>query len=172
MKKLIILLSICSLTACTGIPEGIQPISNFELEQYLGRWHEIARLDHSFERGMQQVTATYEMREDGGVRVLNEGFLTDENSWDQAEGKAYLADHKFTILPQTAKRLGLYRVEETSSGNSSIQAVPLAAGDKSKSSDLPAIKPKSNKRTAKIQTRNENTKTVVATDNAVEEKVK
>ena len=41
---------------------------------------------------MQQVTATYEMREDGGVRVLNEGFLTDENSWDQAEGKAYFVD--------------------------------------------------------------------------------
>jgi len=92
MKKLIILLSICSLTACTGIPEGIQPISNFELEQYLGRWHEIARLDHSFERVIHQVTATYEMREDGGVRVLNEGFLTDENSWDQAEGKAYFVD--------------------------------------------------------------------------------
>lgn len=92
MKKLLVLLSIFGLSACTGIPEGIQPISNFELEQYLGRWYEIARLDHSFERGMQQVTATYEMREDGGVRVINEGFITDENSWDQAEGKAYFVN--------------------------------------------------------------------------------
>jgi apolipoprotein D and lipocalin family protein len=92
MKKLLLLLSAFSLTACTGIPEGIQPISNFELPQYLGRWYEIARLDHSFEKGMQQVTATYEMREDGGVRVLNEGFLTGKNAWDQAEGKAYFVE--------------------------------------------------------------------------------
>lgn len=92
MKKIILLLSIFCLSSCTGIPEGIQPISNFELAQYLGRWYEIARLDHSFEKGMQQVTATYEMREDGGVRVLNEGFLTEENIWDQAEGKAYFVN--------------------------------------------------------------------------------
>jgi apolipoprotein D and lipocalin family protein len=89
MKKLIILLSAFGITSCTGIPEGIQPISNLDLQQYLGRWYEVARLDHSFEKGMQQVTATYEMREDGGIRVLNEGFLADINSWDQAEGKAY-----------------------------------------------------------------------------------
>lgn len=92
MKKLILLLGVFCLSACTGIPEGIQPISNFELPQYLGRWYEIARLDHSFEKGMQQVTATYEMREDGGVRVLNEGFLTEKNTWDQAEGKAYFVE--------------------------------------------------------------------------------
>ncbi len=92
MKKIILLLSIFCLSSCTGIPEGIQPISNFELSQYLGRWYEIARLDHSFEKGMQQVTATYEMREDGGVRVLNKGFLTEENIWDQAEGKAYFVN--------------------------------------------------------------------------------
>ncbi len=92
MKNLILLLGVFCLSACTGIPEGIQPISNFELPQYLGRWHEIARLDHSFEKGMQQVTATYEMREDGGVRVLNEGFLTEKNTWDQAEGKAYFVE--------------------------------------------------------------------------------
>ena len=92
MKKLILLLGVFCLGSCTGIPEGIQPISNFELPQYLGRWYEIARLDHSFEKGMQQVTATYQMREDGGVRVLNEGFLAEKNTWDQAEGKAYFVE--------------------------------------------------------------------------------
>ena len=83
---------VISLTSCIGIPEGIQPISNFELEQYLGKWYEIARLDHSFERGMQTVTATYSIREDGGVKVLNEGFLSNENNWNQAEGKAYFVN--------------------------------------------------------------------------------
>lgn len=77
------------LGACTSIPEGIEPVTDFELEPYLGKWYEIARLDHSFERGMQQVSATYSPRADGGVRVLNEGFVTESEQWEQAEGKAY-----------------------------------------------------------------------------------
>ncbi|MDG2090480.1 MAG: lipocalin family protein [Gammaproteobacteria bacterium] len=84
-----ILCGVLILSSCTGIPEGIQPITHFEIEKYLGQWYEIARLDHSFERGMAGVTATYSMREDGGIKVLNEGFLANENFWDQAEGKAY-----------------------------------------------------------------------------------
>lgn len=87
-----VFLSVFWLSSCTGIPEGIEPVSDFEIERYLGQWYEIARLDHSFERDMQQVTATYEMREDGGVRVINEGFKIDENNWGQAEGKAYFVN--------------------------------------------------------------------------------
>jgi apolipoprotein D and lipocalin family protein len=77
------------LGACTSIPEGIEPVTDFELEPYLGKWYEIARLDHSFEKGMQQVSATYYLRADGGVRVLNEGYVTESEQWEQAEGKAY-----------------------------------------------------------------------------------
>jgi apolipoprotein D and lipocalin family protein len=77
------------LFGCTGIPEGVKPVDNFKLDRYLGRWYEIARLDHSFERGLTQVTADYSMRDDGGVRVLNRGFSEKEKAWKQAEGKAY-----------------------------------------------------------------------------------
>lgn len=84
------------LTGCTTLPEGIKPVANFELEPYLGTWYEIARLDHSFERGMTDVTAQYSMREDGGVRVLNQGFRTNKGEWDQAEGKAYFIDEADT----------------------------------------------------------------------------
>ena len=38
------------LVGCTGIPDGLQPVSGFQLERYFGTWYEIARLDHSFER--------------------------------------------------------------------------------------------------------------------------
>lgn len=77
------------LTACTGAPEGVEPVSGFELDRYLGTWYEIARLDHRFERGMSNVTATYSMRDDGGVHVVNRGYLADEDEWDTATGKAY-----------------------------------------------------------------------------------
>ena len=80
---------LCGLSACAGLPEGIKPVSGFELPRYLGKWYEIARLDHSFERGLSKISAEYSMREDGGVRVLNRGFNVKEKVWDEAEGKAY-----------------------------------------------------------------------------------
>lgn len=80
------------LSACTSAPEGIHPVNNFELERYLGEWHEIARLDHSFEQGMEQVTAEYSLRDDGGVKVINRGYLTKEKTWKEAEGKAYFVN--------------------------------------------------------------------------------
>ncbi|WP_154223154.1 lipocalin family protein [Marinicella rhabdoformis] len=75
-----------------GMPASVKPVQGFELNSYLGTWYEVARLDHSFERGLEQVTATYSMREDGGVKVINRGFSTKDNEWDEAEGKAYFVE--------------------------------------------------------------------------------
>ena len=80
------------MMGCAGIPENVKPVDNFKLERYLGKWYEIARLDHSFERGLTQVTADYSLRDDGGVRVLNRGYSAKENSWREAEGKAYFVE--------------------------------------------------------------------------------
>lgn len=80
------------LTACTGIPEGVKPISGFERDRYLGTWYEIARLDHSFERGLSQVSAEYSLRDDGGVRVINSGYNAEQNKRTSAEGKAYFIE--------------------------------------------------------------------------------
>ncbi len=88
MNKLSILLAVF-ITGCTGIPEGVKPVDNFMLEKYLGKWYEIARLDHSFEQGLTRVTANYSLREDGGLRVINRGYSSKENKWKEAEGKAY-----------------------------------------------------------------------------------
>jgi len=77
------------LTGCLGKPDGVEPVGNFELQKYLGKWYEIARLDHSFERGLSQVTANYSLRDDGGVKVLNRGYSEERKEWKQAEGKAY-----------------------------------------------------------------------------------
>lgn len=88
LKTLGITAAILTLTSCTEVPDKVEPVSPFELNQYLGKWYEIARLDHSFERGLTEVTATYSLREDGGVRVINQGV--DKNGQASlAEGKAY-----------------------------------------------------------------------------------
>lgn len=88
MKKLSIMF-VLFLMGCVGIPENVKPVDNFKLEKYLGKWYEIARLDHSFERGLTRITADYSLRDDGGVRVLNRGYSAKDNSWKEAEGKAY-----------------------------------------------------------------------------------
>ena len=91
MKKLILLMAML-FTGCTEIPKNVKPVENFEIQNYLGTWYEIARLDHRFERGMEQITATYSMREDGGVKVLNRGYKTKDKEWNEAEGKAYFVE--------------------------------------------------------------------------------
>ena len=78
------------------MPPAVTPITGFELDRYLGTWHEIARLDHSFERGLEQITANYSLRDDGGVRVLNRGFSTEAGEWEEAEGKAYFVEDEST----------------------------------------------------------------------------
>jgi apolipoprotein D and lipocalin family protein len=80
------------LTGCIGIPDDVKPVDNFKLERYLGRWYEVARLDHSFERGLTRVTADYSLRDDGGVRVLNRGYSERANDWKEVEGKAYFVN--------------------------------------------------------------------------------
>lgn len=88
MKKLTLWLALL-FTGCTGLPDQVTPVADFTVQNYLGKWYEIARLDHSFERGLTRVTAEYSMRKDGGLRVVNRGYSTKENRWKEAIGKAY-----------------------------------------------------------------------------------
>jgi apolipoprotein D and lipocalin family protein len=59
----IMILTLLSLlwVACVGIPKNVTPVTGFDLQKYLGKWYEIARLDHPFERGLHQVTAEYSL---------------------------------------------------------------------------------------------------------------
>jgi len=88
MKKLSIIL-VLFFTGCVGVPENIEPVKDFRLDRYLGTWYELARLDHSFERGLTKVTAEYSMQSDGGVKVVNRGYSEKKGAWEEAVGKAY-----------------------------------------------------------------------------------
>jgi len=89
MKTLLLIVALLLSGCGENKPQSVEPVKHFQLSSYLGTWYEIARLDHSFERGMEAISATYSMREDGGVKVLNRGYKTKEKGWDDAEGKAY-----------------------------------------------------------------------------------
>lgn len=88
VKRLLCLIPML-MSACAGIPDGVSPVTGFDIDRYLGRWYEIARLDHSFERGLERVTAHYSYRDDGGIHVVNRGFDPRKNRWKEAIGKAY-----------------------------------------------------------------------------------
>lgn len=90
------LIIVSLLTGCTGIPEGIAPVTDFDKTRYLGKWYEIARLDHRFERGMEKITAEYSLNENGGIKVVNRGFIVDQKEWKSAEGKAYFVGDEKT----------------------------------------------------------------------------
>lgn len=79
------------MSSCVGIPPNVKAVDNFNAARYLGTWYEIARLDHSFEKGLKEVTATYTQAEDGSITVVNQGVKEDGKA-SRAVGKAYLVD--------------------------------------------------------------------------------
>jgi apolipoprotein D and lipocalin family protein len=82
-------LSVILLAAgCTGLPDDIQPVPELDLNRYQGTWYEIARLDHSFERGLSDVTAEYTLNDDGSVTVINRGYSEEDGEWQEADGHA------------------------------------------------------------------------------------
>jgi apolipoprotein D and lipocalin family protein len=75
-----------------GLPARVNAVNPVQPERYLGQWHEIARLDHWYERGLVKVSASYSTLPDGGIRVLNRGYDPVSQVWKAKEGKAYFVD--------------------------------------------------------------------------------
>ncbi|RVU86654.1 lipocalin [Leucothrix sargassi] len=96
MKKIMLIVAAAFLSACTGMPAGVTPVKDFELNRYLGTWYEVARLDHSFERGLEKVSAQYSLNPNGSVKVVNRGYSPAKKKWNEAVGKA-----KFVQDPTT-----------------------------------------------------------------------
>lgn len=95
MKKfflIILILVSCNTKVMTQPDQTIHSTFNFDLNRYLGTWYEIARFNHSFEKGLEGVTATYSLRNDGLIKVLNQGYKGGlDGTLSKAVGKAKLA---------------------------------------------------------------------------------
>lgn len=75
MKKLILTLCLIGVlpVSCTPATVNNTPVSYLDLDRYLGDWYEIARFDHSFERGLTHARASYYLMDDGMIQVVNSG---------------------------------------------------------------------------------------------------
>ncbi|MGL5015851.1 MAG: lipocalin family protein [Bacteroidales bacterium] len=97
------------LSPNAGAKDYVQLLDSFDLERYLGKWYEIARYDHSFERGLVGVTATYLMNDDGTIRVENRGYKgTLMGKQKLAVGKAKLAESKLPGMLKVSFFLWFY----------------------------------------------------------------
>lgn len=90
---IILFIFIFSLSSCQNHAQMIdkKTVTNVDIEKYMGTWYEIARFPHSFEKGLVGVTATYTLKENGKIQVVNQGYL---NSF---EGKRKIANGKAKI---------------------------------------------------------------------------
>src|SRR6187431_3344352 len=100
MKKIIViplfiaLFTTLLLVGCLGTPDNVKPVTNFKVEKFLGTWYEIARLDFIYEKGLNQVTATYSLRSTDQIKVVNRGYQTEKSRWRETEGKAFFVNGK------------------------------------------------------------------------------
>lgn len=95
LKSSLLALIFIAATNCQSTPTKMEQttVTALDLNRYLGTWYEIARFDHSFERGLEGVTATYSLKEDGKIKVINKGYKNSLNGEPKvAIGKAKLTD--------------------------------------------------------------------------------
>lgn len=88
--KTLLTLALFGLCA-TAMPQRVDnsTITSLDMNRYLGQWYEIARYDHSFERGLVGCMAEYSLRDDGKIKVLNSGHLnTLDGPYKESTGKA------------------------------------------------------------------------------------
>lgn len=99
MRNVIVAAGFSVLAACASQPvnrtatEPLTSVASVDLDRYLGRWYEIARLDNGFERNCEGVTADYAMRDDGLISVVNTCRLgSPDGEMKVAKGRARVVD--------------------------------------------------------------------------------
>jgi len=88
---LIALFILSSITGCSKPYPPLDTVKQVDLQKYLGTWYEIARYEHYFEKGCRDVTATYSLKEDGDIKVINRCTQEDKQK-KEAIGVAYATD--------------------------------------------------------------------------------
>lgn len=93
MKKLKFILLFLFIFSCAKSSQtNNKAIANFDVSKYLGKWYEIARYNHIFEKNCQKVTAQYSLLENNKIQVINKCFKNGEEKI--ATGKAHFVGDK------------------------------------------------------------------------------
>jgi apolipoprotein D and lipocalin family protein len=95
MKKYLLILFSVMIFISAKSQNGPSVVGNVDLKRYQGLWYEIARLPNFFERKLKCATATYSLRADGKIKVVNAGnYITEPEKKTSTEGVAWVPDAK------------------------------------------------------------------------------
>ena len=85
---------LASAFGCARSTRSIEPVRGFDVHRYSGKWYEIARFPHSFEKGLTHVTAEYGLEKNGTISVLNKGYDPQKQKWKSARASARFSGPK------------------------------------------------------------------------------
>ena len=88
---LITFISLFFIGCSTKYPD-LKTVTSVDIQKYSGSWYEIARFEHFFEKGCKNVTATYQLKKDGDIKVTNKCINIQDNKSKEATGIAYAVD--------------------------------------------------------------------------------
>ena len=96
MKIILPILAVFGLSGCASTGsnfEKLETVQKVDLERYTGDWFEIARIDHWFQKGCVDSQATYNLRSDGDIEVINKCRLgSSDGKVKVSKGRAWVVD--------------------------------------------------------------------------------
>lgn len=92
MLKWMLFVLLLVFTGCSSKYPPLPTVKKVDIQKYKGTWYEIARFEHFFEKGCKNVTATYSLKKDGDIKVINRCTMIDDNEKKEATGVAYAKD--------------------------------------------------------------------------------
>lgn len=98
LQKLLLLFITLLFIGCGSKHPDLPTVKNVEIERYTGTWYEIARFEHFFEKGCKNVTATYAIKKDGDLKVINRCTMIKDDEQKEATGVAYATDQSNSKL--------------------------------------------------------------------------
>lgn len=90
-KNILLVLLTIVFVGCTKHYPNLQTVTHVDINKYQGKWYEIARFEHFFEKGCKNVTANYELENDK-IKVTNKCTMIVDNKPKEAIGVAYATD--------------------------------------------------------------------------------
>jgi len=97
MTKIILAFILLFFVGCSGQHKPLKTVEKVDINRYLGTWYEIARYEHSFEKGCSNVSAIYTLKKDNKIDVLN-SCTKEDGTISKADGVAYAVDESFSKL--------------------------------------------------------------------------
>ncbi len=81
------LLLLAGCSTCNANPVDNTTVSEFDLDRYMGKWYEVARIDNRYQRNLTAVTAEYSLGKGDRITIVNRGYNPSNGEWREVEAR-------------------------------------------------------------------------------------